>query len=113
VKELIKNKQWEELLKEDQLIKERNEHKVQRDDSLCYKHKVQLEDLIYYKHKVQWEDLLCYEVQWEDLLCCKHNVQWEYLLCYKYKVQETESVSVGLVGIVGPVFLRANISLCL
>lgn len=28
VKELIKNKQWEELLKEDQLIKQRNEHKV-------------------------------------------------------------------------------------
>lgn len=90
-------------MKEDQLIKERNEHKVQWDDSLCYKHKVQLEDLMYYKHKVQWE----------DLLCCKHNVQWEYLLCYKYKVQETESVSLGLVGIVGPVFLRASISLCL
>ena len=30
MKELIKNKQWEELLKEDQLIKQRDEHKVQK-----------------------------------------------------------------------------------
>ncbi|PFX33475.1 synaptojanin-1-like [Stylophora pistillata] len=30
VKKLVKNKQWEELLKEDQLIKQRNEHKVFR-----------------------------------------------------------------------------------
>ena len=28
VKELIKNKKWEELLKEDQLLKQRKEHKV-------------------------------------------------------------------------------------
>ena len=36
MKELIKNNKWEELLKEDQLIKQRNEHKVQWDD-LLYK----------------------------------------------------------------------------
>lgn len=29
VKELIKSKQWNELLKEDQLVKQKNAHKVQ------------------------------------------------------------------------------------
>ena len=29
VKELIKNKQWDELVKEDQLMKQKNAHKVQ------------------------------------------------------------------------------------